>query len=190
MVSREKIAWISREVLPHEPLVRSWLRRSGSRPADIDDLIQEAYCRIARADVAEVRSGRAYLFMVVRNLLLEQVRRRKIVNIGSLAEIEALSILDEDVAVDRAMIAREELALVQAMIDTLPPRCREVVRLRRIEGLSQRETAERLGLSENVVEKEIRRGVQAVVAYRAALAQTLLAPVPAGRQVQRDRRRD
>jgi RNA polymerase sigma-70 factor (ECF subfamily) len=76
------------------------------------------------------------------------------------------------------------------MIDTLPPRCREVVRLRRIEGLSQRETAERLGLSENVVEKEIRRGEQAVMTYRAALAQTLLVPVPAGREVQRDRRRD
>jgi RNA polymerase sigma-70 factor (ECF subfamily) len=65
--------------------------------------------------------------------------------------------------------AREQLRLVQRLIDNLPARCRGVFLLRRIEGLSQRQTAERLGVSENVVEKEVARGLRLIMDELAAI---------------------
>ena len=43
----EIVAFVGGQILPHEADVRAWLRRSGSYPADIDDIVQETYCRLA-----------------------------------------------------------------------------------------------------------------------------------------------
>ncbi|HEY5239063.1 MAG TPA: sigma-70 family RNA polymerase sigma factor, partial [Rhizomicrobium sp.] len=52
---------------------------------------------------------------------------------------------------DRVLMARDELARLQVTLDRLPPRCREAILLRRIEGLSRREIAARMGISEYTV---------------------------------------
>ena len=54
---------------------------------------------------------------------------------------------------------------MQAGLDRLPPRCREVVRLRKIEGLSTRETAERLGVGIDTVEQQTVHGMRALVDF-------------------------
>src|SRR3546814_5083234 len=66
VVNREKrakiMAWVGREILPHEADVRAWLRRTLD-PEDLEDVIQETYCQIAALkDVGHIRSGRAYFF--------------------------------------------------------------------------------------------------------------------------------
>jgi RNA polymerase sigma-70 factor (ECF subfamily) len=66
---------------------------------------------------------------------------------------------------ERHLSAREELRRAQAGLDLLPPRCREVVRLRKIEGLSTRETAERLGVGINTVEKQLTLGIRAMTDF-------------------------
>ena len=43
----EIVAWVGAQILPHEADVRGWLRRVGAHPDDIDDIVQEAYCRLA-----------------------------------------------------------------------------------------------------------------------------------------------
>ena len=56
--------------MPHEGAVRAWLSRSAVPQAEIDDLIQEAYCRLAElASFDHVSNPRNYFFMVARNLL-------------------------------------------------------------------------------------------------------------------------
>lgn len=167
---RGTIDWIAAEILPHEPAVRQWLRQLVHWRHDEDDLIQEAYCRLARlADTSAIASGRAYFFTVIRNLMIERIRRDRVVRIETVAEIDDLCVMDDAVPVDRRVSAREQLKLVQRLIDSLPARCRGVFLLRRIEGLSQRQTAERLGLSENVVEKEVARGLRIIMAELSAL---------------------
>src|SRR3546814_1597359 len=52
-------------------------------------------------------------------------------------------------------LGRQELARLEAALDDLPARCRETFVLRKIDGLSQRETAEKLGVSEATVEKQM-----------------------------------
>ncbi len=70
------IAWIAAEVLPHESDIRKWIRRFGANGLDEDDVVQEAYCRLASlADTQQVRSARAYFFTTIRNIILEQLRR-------------------------------------------------------------------------------------------------------------------
>lgn len=158
------IAWISANVLPYEAEVRRWLRRARVAKADEDDLIQEAYCRIVGVgDAALIRSGRAYFFSVVRNLLIEDLRRSRIVHIEAVAEIESLSIPGSEPTPERSFSGRQQLALVQRLIEELPERCRAIFKLRKIEVLSQRETAQRLGVTENVVEKQLAIGLRTVL---------------------------
>jgi RNA polymerase sigma-70 factor (ECF subfamily) len=164
----EVVAWVGAQVLPHERDVRAWLRRAGAGRDDIDDIVQEAYCRLAALpSVAHITSGRAYFFQTVRNIAAERVRRSRIVRMDYVAEIDALNILDNEPSAERVVDGRRELLKVQGLIEGLPERCREVFKLRRIHGLSQREVAERLNISENVVEAQAARALRLILAALA-----------------------
>ncbi len=158
------IAWIAREVLPHEGDVRKWIKRFGANGVDEDDVIQEAYCRLASISGSEpVRSARAYFFTVARNIILEQLRRGRVVHIDNVAEIDRLHIVDEEPSPERSFSGREELARVRRLIAELPERCRMIFTMRKVEGLSQREIAQRMGVTENVVEKEVAKGLRIIL---------------------------
>ncbi|WP_313804765.1 sigma-70 family RNA polymerase sigma factor [Sphingobium sp.] len=162
------ITWISVHILPHEPAVRRWLRRIQPAHGYEDDIIQEAYCRIASiVDCSHIMSGRNYFFATARNIILERMRRDRIVKIEAMAEIETLCILDDKPSVEHVVSSRQQLQLVQEMIEALPPRCRDVFVMRKVEQLSQRQTAERLGITENIVEKEVARGLRLLLLVMA-----------------------
>jgi len=161
----EVVAWVATQVLPHEPDVRRWLRRAlhmGS--VDVDDVIQETFCRLAALeDVTRIASARAYFFQVARNVVLEQVRRARVVQIDTVAEMDTLRLVDEAPSPERVAGAWHELARVQRLIEALPGRCRRIFELRKIHDISQREIARRLGVSENTVEKQTARGLALIV---------------------------
>lgn len=160
--------WIADNLLPHEAEVRGWLRKRRTAGEDEDDLVQEAYCRIAAVDdVIAVRNGRAYFFATIRNLLMERARREKIIKFETMAEFDVSSIIDENPSAERVLGGKNQLELVQRMIDSLPARCRDVFFLRKFQQLGQRETAALLGVSENIVEKEVARGMRLLLAMMA-----------------------
>src|SRR6185369_8229772 len=66
---------------------------------------------------------------------------------------------------DRHLTARDELRRTVAAMELLPARCSEVIRLRRVDGLSAKETADQLGISLSSVEKEFTRGMRAITDY-------------------------
>lgn len=159
---RSITAWVASAILPHERDVRVWLRRAGSSPADSDDIIQQAYCTIAALDsIDHIRNGRAYFFATARSLLLQRVRRDRVVPIRALTEQDDPR--DEAPSPERETDGRRQLHRVLAVIAELPASYRRTIELRRIEGLSQRETAERLGTTEKIVENNLARGVKAVL---------------------------
>jgi RNA polymerase sigma-70 factor (ECF subfamily) len=167
------IAWVGSHVLPHESAVRAWLRRWTRCDQDIDDVIQEAYCRLAAMeDVTHVGNGRAYLFQTTRNIVLEQVRRSKIVRIDNVTDIAALSILDEAPPLDRVVAGAHELQRVEELIKRLPLKCRRVFVLRRIHGVSQREIAQRLGITQAAVEKQAARSLKLILKAMAGSDET------------------
>ena len=67
-----------------------------------------------------------------------------------------------NVSPERHAGARQELQNLAHAFDSLSDKCRHIVWLRRIEGLSQRQTAERLGLREVAVESQLARGMRAL----------------------------
>ena len=66
----------------------------------------------------------------------------------------------DELSPDRQLSAREELACLGVAINLLSEKSREVLWLRRVEGLSQRETAQRLGLNEDAVESHLARSIR------------------------------
>lgn len=160
----EIIALIATEILPHEADVRRWLKRARFSGVEADDLVQEAYCRIfAAARAAPLSDGRAYFFTVARNLAYETLRRSRVVAMERVSAIEAEECMADDLSPERVVMARQALGTVQTAIESLPKRCREIFVLRRLNGLSQREIALRLGVSENIVEKEVAKGLRHVI---------------------------
>jgi RNA polymerase sigma factor (sigma-70 family) len=161
---KDIIEWVGSHVLPHEAAVRAWLKRWTGRNQDIDDVIQEAYCRLAAMDdVTHVGNGRAYLFQTTRNIVLEQARRSKIVRIDNVADMGSLSIVDDAPPMDRVASGIRELQRVEELIQQLPPKCRRVFVLRRIHGVSQRDIGRMFGISQAAVEKQAARGLKLIL---------------------------
>ncbi|WKL56065.1 RNA polymerase sigma factor [Asticcacaulis sp. ZE23SCel15] len=159
-----KARWIAQHILPHEGDVRAWIRRS-LRSIEVDDLIQETYCRIARLpDHGAVQNGRAYFFATAKNVAIDLNRRARVVRMDALAELEMGEMPDDAPSPERATAGRHELRRVAGLIENLPGRCQTIFKLHKIEGLTQREIAKRLGLSENVVEKQVSRGLRLILA--------------------------
>jgi RNA polymerase sigma factor (sigma-70 family) len=171
--------WIATHILPYRSEVRGWLRRRlGSlQQNDIDDVLQEAFARIWEADFSTIHNGRAYLYTTVSNLLAEYVRRRRIVPIELLGEIEALSIISEEPGPERRVSARQELERIRAIVAKLPTQCRRVFELRKFDGLSHKEVARQMGLSEKTVENHLTRALARVA---AALADTASSEAASG----------
>jgi RNA polymerase sigma factor (sigma-70 family) len=156
LASPEMACWLAAEILPHEGAARRWLGRVGAQPSAADDIVQEAYSRIIRTPRwSEVRSGRAYLLVCVRHIYAEQIRRQRIVPIDFRDDLERLAGAEEAPGPDRIIAARDDFSRVRRLLADLPERARQILWLRRVQGLSQRDVATALGVSENVVEKQL-----------------------------------
>ncbi|WP_260600232.1 RNA polymerase sigma factor [Sphingomonas endolithica] len=156
-VSRHRAIWLGQHIFPHEAAVRAWLsRRALTHVLDIDDVIQESYAILAGLDrVDHICTPRTYFFQVAKSAVLQALRRSRMVSLDALADADALQIPSNDPDPEQIAADRQELGRVEAVISTLPSRCREVFLLRKIQGLSQRDVAQTLGLSESTVEKHV-----------------------------------
>lgn len=148
-------AWFERELKPHEPMLRAWLKAQFGLPDDVDDVIQEAYIRVLRAHAqGEVKAPKAFLFATARNIVLMQLRHREVTRIETLTEDAFAGILDDSADVAAEVSRSQELELLTQAIQALPTRCRQILTLRKIYGLSQREVAQEMGISEHTVEAQ------------------------------------
>jgi len=167
MVDAQRLdEWFLSEVMPLEPALMRFMRRNWRNHSEIADLRQDLYVRLYDAG----REGlpvqtKAFVFRAARNLLINRAVRGQVVSIELVADLEALNVPSDIASPERHVAARDELRRLQAGLDKLPPRCRQVVMLRRIEGLSQRETAARLGVGEDTVEKQMVYGMRALIDF-------------------------
>lgn len=151
--------WFVREILAHEQALMRFLHRNWRDHDEVPDLRQEIYVRVYAAALQQPpTSPKSFLFTTARNLLADRVRRQRIVSITAVGDLEQLHVLEDELEPSRWVGGREALARLARALDHLPDRCREVVWLRRIEDLPQKEIARRLGISEKTVEKHIAKG--------------------------------
>ena len=156
-------AWFIREVFPLETVLMQFLQHYWRNESDIADLRQEVYLRIYEAAKAQRPDPvRPFLFTVAKNLIIDRVRKEHVVPIEAMADLDALEIASETPTPERSTAIRDELRRLQAALDCLPPRCREALILARVEGLSGREIAARMGVTESTVSHYLKRGVQSL----------------------------
>jgi RNA polymerase sigma-70 factor (ECF subfamily) len=128
---------------------------------DAEDIVQETCTRLLRVDDLEHDEARArsYMFKVATNLAYDRHRKRReqsIEDVGASAEsLTAIDGPDAMVDLDRAM-----QAITQVLLQ-LKPRCRQVFLLRTAEGLSFEAIAERLGISQRSVERDMKHALDA-----------------------------
>jgi RNA polymerase sigma-70 factor (ECF subfamily) len=139
-------------------------QRSGNRNPDAEDVAQDACVRALRiAQPQEVREPTHYLMRIIGNLFIDLKRgkQREAALFQPLTEVE----LKPGDALDpeRILAGKQELEYVLAVIDALPPRCREAFTLHRFHGLSYAAVARRMGVSTGTVEKQIAEAMRRIM---------------------------
>lgn len=100
----------------------------------------------------QVRVLRAYLTMAVKYKVANYIRQQK-VRPSLFAEVEKMDIPDMDTALSIEL--NELKSIIAAFTEELPDRCRQVFYMSRIEYLSNKEIAAKLGVSEKTVENQL-----------------------------------
>lgn len=162
--------WFAVAVQPHDAALRAWLRSRFPALGDIDDIVQETYARVLQIrarDPLRAHAVKPLLFTMARNLALDQLRRRQVVPFDALPADDALAAADDVPGIGETVSRRQELALLAEAIQSLPERCRQILTLRKIYGLSQREIARQLAISEHTVEAQVGIGVRRCADYLA-----------------------
>jgi RNA polymerase sigma-70 factor (ECF subfamily) len=137
-----------------------FLRRNWRNSEDVIDFRQDVYAKIYAAAVQDpILNVRAFMLTTARNVLINQARRASIVSFELVADIAEQAGVD-NLTPERHAAGRDELRYVRAVIARLPARCQEIVLLRKVEGMSHRQIADRSGLSLRTVESHLRRGMR------------------------------
>lgn len=158
--SAEQTRWFAEEVHAHDTSLKSYLRGSFPSVRDVEDIVQESYIRIWTYRAVEpIRCAKAFLFKVAQRIALDTLRRDRRSPVACISNLADLQIPEDIPAVHEALGRQEKVQLLIAAIDALPARCREVVVLRKLHFLSQREVSQRLGISEKGVEIQLSRGL-------------------------------
>ena len=163
--SNGRAVWLSRYILPHESALRAHLCR-WPMPADldVDDVVQEAYAKLATLDEVEsIRNPKAYFFQIARSIILMHVRRSRVVSIQAVEQIERLAVASDEPGPDVQVSDRQQLHLLAAMIAKLPKASQAAMTLRLVHELSHFEIGARLGKSPNAVQKCLAKSLSTFV---------------------------
>lgn len=144
----------------HESALRAYLLSRYSTLPDHDDLVQETYLRVWRAQWRlRLATAKAFLFATASNLAIDRFRRSSVarqVSLDTMDDVRAGESLPD--AAD-LLDQRQRLELLAEAVADLPPRCREVMLLRYSDGLPCKEIAGRLGVSAETVKSHLTKGV-------------------------------
>jgi RNA polymerase sigma factor (sigma-70 family) len=158
---QERSQWLARHVLPHEGLLRARLRDLSVYGLDVEDVIQETYTRMLSVGSLEaIRYPKQYALLTARAIVIDHIRHSRVVSIALSGSLDTLDIAEPDVGAEQRVEFQQEVLIVNRAIQLLPKLWREVLLLRRVEGLSQREVAGKLGISERTVEKYLGNGAR------------------------------
>lgn len=155
--------WLNDLVAETRGGLARYLARLCASPDDVQDVMQEAYLQVfcaLRKSGPEGHAPAALLYTTARNIAFSRLRHQKVVAAAAPAFSIDERLRREQPGVEWQASRNEQLQLMLRVVNGLPPKCRDVFVLRMIDGLSQREIAERLGIAVSTVEKHLARGLQ------------------------------
>jgi RNA polymerase sigma-70 factor (ECF subfamily) len=140
--------------------LRRYLARMLGSTTEAQDVAHDAYVRVyPKVQDASARNPEAVLYTTARRLALNKIKRRTVAPFAA-SEPHLESTPSPDPGVVQQVMARQELQHLEVALAQLPPGCRTVLLLRKIELLSHTEIAERLGISISTVEKQHARALR------------------------------
>ncbi|WKJ90295.1 RNA polymerase sigma factor [Methylomonas montana] len=146
--------------LSHQHELLQFLTYKVSCAETAADLIQETYLRVARhPGDGEIVNLRAFVFRIADNLALDHLRsmtRRDKRDGGSLSE----EIVCQQAEPDRILAGQQQMELFENFIYALPPQCRTVFLLCRVDGKSYSEIAAELNISPRTVESHMHKALK------------------------------
>lgn len=151
--------------IEHHGWIESWLRRQIGCAYQAQDLSQDTFEQVLRSNPAlqpgELHEPRAFLVTVAKRVLMNHWRRRDLER----AYLDALVALGEDLApsAEEKMALLQALERVDAVLQSLPERARQVFVLSQLDGLTYPQIAEELGISAITVRRDMKQAVLAVV---------------------------
>jgi RNA polymerase sigma-70 factor (ECF subfamily) len=155
------------------PELRRFMLARKCDPAEVDDLLQDLFLKLDQVASGPVSNPRAYLYRMADNLLHDRRRSRK--RQEERDDLWARHRTGPDLvsaaepSPEDSAISRDELARVNAALSAMPERTAEIIGLYRLEGLSQKVIATRLGISLSAVEKHLQRAYRQLHDLRARL---------------------
>ena len=164
MVDEEALNdWFCCEVLPLERALTQFIRRNWRVEDDVTDLRHDVYeMAFSGARGGLPLNTRHYIFAVARNHLINRAKRTRIVSFDLVADLDELDRDVDFLEAERHLSARETLRRVQEGMAKLSPRVREIIQLRKIEGLTVQETSEQLGIGKDAVNHQVMMGMRAL----------------------------
>jgi len=166
MTPLENVRWFEEEAKPHEASLKSYLRNLFPSLPDVDDYVQESYVRLIQAkEKGRISYVKAFLFTTARNAALDFFRRRKIVSIEGVADLEAFQVVEDSPSVPETVCRQQELDMLAEAVDALPDRCRKVLKLRLLYGMSQKAIAAELKISPHTVKAQLAKGMRRCADY-------------------------
>lgn len=144
--------------LDNETAIKGFLRRFLYKQEDIDEIAQETFLRAYRATKGRgIDSPRAYMFRVARRLAYDELSRNTNKLTDYLAEMDECDEKGSDPLEDE-MEAQQQIKLYLDAISGLPPECRQVFLMRKVQGLPYKEIANKLGITIKTVEYHLTMG--------------------------------
>jgi RNA polymerase sigma-70 factor (ECF subfamily) len=162
------------EILRLEGLLRAVLHRFAPKPQDLEDLLQETYTRLLAVNEekrAQITAIQAFALTTARNIAVDWARRKRVVSIDLVEDLDALSVPNDVAQVEDLVNAYQELLQLAEAVATLPRRCGEVYTLRKVYGWSQKEIAAHFGISVSSVENHLTKAVRRCSEHLAKSAQ-------------------
>ena len=139
----------------YRELMGAWRRKN---PQDGEDAMQDAVVGMLESGLSSIRDPRAYLSRSTANGLVDRHRRRGVLDVRPLDELDEG---DQPAVQDgqSALYAKQVLNALMSGLEELPPTCRKVYIRHRLEGWSHTEIAEDMGISRSMVEKHMNRAL-------------------------------
>ncbi|WP_162053770.1 RNA polymerase sigma factor SigZ [Pontibacter pamirensis] len=139
--------------LAYEAQLRGFVLKRVQDKEEANDILQQLYLKLYKncEQLQEVHNLKAWLYQITRNTVhdffRESSRRQPL---GAETELPEVELPGQE--------RHEVEALVEPLINLLPPEYAEPLRLSELEGISQKEIAERLGISYSGAKSRIQRG--------------------------------
>ena len=120
-----------------------------------EDIVQHAFIRFweDRAKLDETKSPKAYLYAIAYNRYIDTVKKAKKQEklLGQIWERALVDRIQED-----SDVLEERIQKMKQVIDSLPPKCKEIIMLNKIQGVKYKDIAEQMGISVKTVESQMR----------------------------------